>query len=555
MAEGSVADRDSYVGELKPAPSTMFDLPGEMAGRCRAFDWAATPLGPVSSWSVSLRTVASAVLASRNPMLLFWGPRLVQIYNDAFRPSLGVEIGPAARHPRALGMGAAEFWTDVWHVVGTQIDGVMTRGEAVWFEDLYLPIERNGSLDDAWWTYSYSPVLDDDGRIGGTLVVCIETTKTVRARRELEAERARSAGILEAMTDGYFLLDAEFRFLAVNAAMCRHTQTVREAMIGAYIWDVFTEGRGSAFDREYIRVASTGVESHFLHEYRDDRIELIAEVDAYPAPGGGVAVFWRDVTARERARVERERLLEETQAARADAERANRAKSDFLAVMSHELRTPLNAIGGYTELLEMGVQGPLTVEQQMSIERIQRSQRHLLGLINEVLNYAKIDAGSVQFDIVDVRIHQLLASCEELITPQMRAKQLDFEVQPCRPEIVARADYDKLQQILLNLLSNAVKFTEPGGRITVDCEAAGERVILRVRDTGRGITSERLENIFEPFVQVDARLTRTQEGVGLGLAISRDLARGMGGEVTAESEIGKGSTFSVVLERGGEDRR
>src|SRR5687768_7097564 len=165
-----------------------------MAERCRNFDWANTSLGPVEEWSQSLRTMASAVLASRNPMLLFWGPRLIQFYNDAFRPSLGPSEGPAPRHPRALGMRAADFWTDVWAVVGPQIEGVMTRGEAVWFENLYLPIERgNGVLDDAWWTYSYSPVRDDDGSINGTLVVCMETTSAVKARATVEFERNRLA--------------------------------------------------------------------------------------------------------------------------------------------------------------------------------------------------------------------------------------------------------------------------------------------------------------------------------------------------------------------------
>src|ERR1043165_807439 len=181
--------------------AAIFAGKGEMSARCRAFDWASTPLGPLNGWSLSLRTIADVVLASRNPMLLFWGPVLIQLYNDAFRPSLGSSSGPHARHPRALGMRAADFWTDVWAVVGPQIDGVMKRGEAVWFENLHLPIERDGRSDDAWWTYSYSPVRDDDGRINGTLVVCLETTASVRAIEALEAEHAKYVGLFERMAD------------------------------------------------------------------------------------------------------------------------------------------------------------------------------------------------------------------------------------------------------------------------------------------------------------------------------------------------------------------
>ena len=404
------ADRDA----------SLFAGAGEMSRRCREFDWASTPLGPTPSWSVSLRTMADAVLASRNPMLLFWGPELVQIYNDAFRPSLGSEDGEFARHPRALGMPAAKFWTDVWEVVGPQIEGVMTRGEAVWFENLHLPIERDGKLDDAWWTYSYSPVRDDDGRINGTLVVCLETTATVRA-----------------------VMDA---------------------------------------------------------------IE-----------------------------------------ARASAEAANRAKSDFLAMMSHELRTPLNAIGGYADLIELGVHGAVTPEQRTALQRIQSSQRHLLGLINGVLNYAKIDAGAVHYLVENVLLDETINTCEALVTPQARTKGLELRRPQCPKDLMARADREKVQQVVLNLLSNAVKFTEKGA-ITLECGSGDNgTVFIRVTDTGRGIAPDRIESVFQPFVQIEATLTRASEGVGLGLAISRDLARGMGGDLSAASQIGRGSIFTLTL--------
>ena len=237
------------------------------------------------------------------------------------------------------------------------------------------------------------------------------------------------------------------------------------------------------------------------------------------------------------------RLAERTGA----AEEANRVKSEFLATMSHELRTPLNAIGGYAELIEMGVRGPITPQQREDLLRIQASQRHLLGLINEVLNYAKLETGSVHYELDDVAVRGILAAAEALVAPQAQARGLVLEVFTCGEELVVRADADKLLQILANLLSNAVKFTPPGGRVTLWCGLEDGAVLFRVSDSGIGIPADKLGAIFEPFVQVRSDLTRTAEGTGLGLAISRDLARGMGGELVAASEVGKGSTFCLSL--------
>ncbi|HET7457808.1 MAG TPA: ATP-binding protein [Gemmatimonadaceae bacterium] len=646
MADAKVAE--VFVGE------------GEMATRCRAFDWSATPLGPVESWSHSLRTTVGTLLASRHPMFLWWGPELVQIYNDAYRPSLG----EGDRHPRALGARGRDFWTDIWDAIGPQIAQVMSGGAATWHEDQYLPIERNGRTEDVWWTYGYSPVRDDDGCVGGTLVVCQETTARVRAF----AERDR---LLESMTDAFAAFDDEWRYTFVNAAAERLLGRSRDDLLGRVVWDVFPEAReGPAWDNAQIARYEQRVSEY---EFLLSSIGKQIRARNYPLPGGGVAAVFSDVTAERRAAMERDRLagvmessadfigvaspdgqaihvneagrrmvglpdmdavrrtrvvdyffpedraffegtilpgmqagrwkgetrfrhfvtgasvpvlydafrvtdprtgaligygtvtrdlterdqlVREAERARADAEdaraeaeAANRAKSEFLAVMSHELRTPLNAIGGYAELLELGIRGPVTPEQRQDLARIQKSQRHLLGLINEVLNYTRVERGAVTFQMDDVLLDETLAACEALTAPQMRAKRLEYHYGGCDPRITVRADAEKVQQIVLNLLTNAIKFTEPGGAVRLDCDATDDSVTVAVRDTGRGISPEQFDRVFEPFVQVDARLTRTKEGVGLGLAISRDLARGMGGDLTVESQVGVGSVFRLVLPR------
>ena len=253
----------------------------------------------------------------------------------------------------------------------------------------------------------------------------------------------------------------------------------------------------------------------------------------------------------ELANEELQRISIEAQEARDAAQQANRAKSDFLATMSHELRTPLNAIGGYADIMQLGIYGEVNEKQKDALRRIVRSQQVLLALINDVLNFAKLDAGQVRFRLTDVPLASALAGVEPLIAPQLGAKRLAYRVERCSDDVTVRADQDKLQQIILNLLSNAIKFTSPEGTITMDCTIEGDQVLVSVRDSGVGIPAERLDAIFDPFVQVDRALNRPHEGVGLGLSISRDLARGMAGRLEVTSTVGVGSVFTLRLPKGG----
>jgi PAS domain S-box-containing protein len=243
---------------------------------------------------------------------------------------------------------------------------------------------------------------------------------------------------------------------------------------------------------------------------------------------------------------------EEAEHLRVVADRASRAKSDFLAMISHELRTPLNAIGGYLQILELGIPGPVTEAQRDILGRLDQSSRHLLRLINEVLDLARIESGRVDYEITATAASDLLASVMPMIEPQLAGKDLHFSFDVPR-ELVVHADVEKGQQILLNLLSNAVKFTPAGGRVAVTASRSTESVAyidIAVSDTGIGIPAEQLESIFQPFVQVEGGMTRPAEGSGLGLAISRDLARGMGGNVFVESTVGAGSRFTLRLPAG-----
>jgi signal transduction histidine kinase len=300
-------------------------------------------------------------------------------------------------------------------------------------------------------------------------------------------------------------------------------------------------------------MATLGVWHDHPHNWSDREVTLVREVAARVWPALENARLFTDAQA---ARAEAEDRARELEASNlelvrlaAEAEAANRAKSDFLAVMSHELRTPLNAILGYIRIIEMGIHGPVTEGQRESLDKVVQNQTRLLALITDILDYAKLESGQLRLTTGNVSVRTLLDGAEAAILPLAHAKGIAYEsCADCEP-MTLRADPERVQQILLNLLSNAVKFTDPGGSIRVRWEPSGWFGVIHVHDTGRGIPASKLERIFEPFVQVDAALTRTEEGVGLGLAISRDLARTMGGDLTVESVEGGGSTFTLALPR------
>ncbi|HKG95966.1 MAG TPA: PAS domain S-box protein [Gemmatimonadaceae bacterium] len=405
-----------------------------------------------------------------------------------------------------------------------------------------------------YYDLTVDPLRDAAGEVAGVICAQIDVTERRRyitERRRAEEALSMQARVLESMREGVSVTNEAGVIVYTNPAEDEMFGYARGELVGQHVTvqNTYPPDENQRIVAEVIaQLKATGEWVGEWQNRRKDGTPFVTRARITAIELGGRA-HWvcvqEDVTERKRA----DEALRE---AKETAEAASRAKSEFLAVMSHELRTPLNAIGGYVELLEMGVRGALEPGQLADLERIRVNQRRLLGLINDVLNYAKVDAGRVEYVIRPAPVREALDATEPVIQPLAAAKGVALEVEACDQALVAVADPDKVQQVLVNLLSNAVKFTEPGGRVSVACEddPAARAVRVRVRDTGVGIPADRLDAIFDPFVQVDTRLTRTAGGTGLGLAISRELARGMGGELTAESRVGEGSTFTLTLRRG-----
>ena len=389
--------------------------------------------------------------------------------------------------------------------------------------------------------------LDASGAVQRMVGSSQDITASHAAEQALRESEARFRRLFVESPLPMWIFDVEsFRFLDANHAALRQYGYSLEELLAMRVSEIRPPEAVPEFEQMVRRSVKAGTEVRGLFRHRrKDGTEMDVEVTTQAADFNGRnarLVLAADVT-------EREQLLRAEREARTVAEQANKAKTDFLATMSHELRTPLNAIGGYAELLELGIHGPLSDKQVDAVQRIRRSQRHLLGLINDVLNFAKLSAGRVDYNLREVRVQDVLDALEPLVSVTMEKRSQRYEQVGCEDGLRVLADEEKLQQVLLNLLSNAIKFTPPGGRIRVECEARGDQVRISVRDSGPGVPEDRQEQIFEPFVQVNRALNAPHEGTGLGLSISRDLAVAMRGMLTVENQAGGGARFTLSLPR------
>ncbi|MDB4906625.1 MAG: sensor protein [Gemmatimonadetes bacterium] len=380
----------------------------------------------------------------------------------------------------------------------------------------------------------------------------------------------RVMAVIEGMSDAFIALGPDWRITYVNGEAARLNGVDADSLIGRNHWEQWPETVGSEVERQYQHVSRERVPVQFEHEYRYEHQVVWHDIRAYPADDGGLVVFYRDISPRRWLELERERFASELVATNARAlaamraaQEASLAKSRFLANTSHEIRTPLNAIIGYAELLEMGLAGSLAPQQQHYIHRVQATSRHLLSLINDVLDLSKIEAGAMHAASEPGNIADIVRSSLELVEPQANERTLRVTNGcPANARRTYIGDAERVRQVLVNLLSNAIRFTEPGGRLTVTCGYAehamedaivthdGPFVYVRVEDTGIGIADDEIAHIWDAFVQVDEKKTRKVGGSGLGLTISRHLARLMGGDVTVHSRAGVGSSFVLWLPAG-----
>jgi hypothetical protein len=460
------------------------------------------------------------------------------------------------------------------------------------FEDEGWRLRKDGSR--FWANVVITALRDANGELTGFAKVTRDLTERRNSEEALRLSEQNFRLLVEGVRDyAIYMLDPHGRVATWNAGSERIKGYVASEIIGHYFGEFYPPPDVASHKPEqHLAIAtSTGRFEEEGWRVRNDGTRFWASVvitSLRDSSGRlvGFAKVTRDLTerraAQERALADARRVAAE-EAKRTEAEsrelelrqlaaelhrqkaeleartndahesqrradHANRVKSDFLAAMSHELRTPLNAIGGYADLLMMELSGPVTAQQQEQLGRIKRSQEHLLGIINDILNFSRVEAGQLTYDLSSVAIHDVIHTVVRMLTPQAAAKNIELSALTCAPEATAWADQLKTEQVLLNLVGNAIKFTPAGGSVAVSCEQLdGDSVALHVADTGRGIPADQQEVVFEPFVQVGRSLTSAPEGAGLGLAISRDLARAMGGDIRVESQVDVGSKFTLIL--------
>lgn len=575
-----MTDRVGAEAASDPAGSP-FVGDSEMAARMRAFDWSSSLLGPADRWPQSLRTAVSICLSSRYPMVIWWGPDLVLLYNDAWIPILGPR-----KHPRALGHPGSEVWPEMWHIIGEQLNSVLATGEATWSRDQLLPAMRFGYLEEAYFTYSYSAIHDETGAVGGAFTAVTETTQrviserrsgTLRSLGEATARAAMQSGAtMETVCTAALrsLADerADLPFAAVFSVSADRSAVAILEATGLADPSVLSE-----LQPQVLNAVATGDAMRMIavdEVCRDQVLPGAGPVGDLPPlsavvipvqradDGGAAAVLlagltpYREVDDEFRAFLELvgtqisravgDALSYQAQRRRAEAlAELDKAKSEFFANVSHEFRTPLTLIAGPAhDLLDNGES--LDPAERQRVEVIARNAGRLRRLVDDLLDFATIEAGRKppEKEYVDLTAatRELVASFAPAIAHAGLELRRDIAPLP-HPVLV---DVSMWEKIVLNLLSNALKYTL-AGYIAVDLHQHGEVVRLAVTDSGIGIPSADQPKVFERFHRVRGQSGRSHEGAGIGRALVSELVRLHEGTIDVQSQEGVGSTFTVEL--------
>jgi signal transduction histidine kinase len=556
-----------------------------MGALMRALDWSKTPVGPVETWPQSLRTVLSILLTSRHPIFIWWGKELVQFYNDGYRPILG-----ATKHPKALGQRGREGWTEIWDVISPMIESVMERGESTFIQDGLLCLDRNGYLEEAYFTYAYSPIQDESGGTGGVFVACSESTERILSERRLQTLRELSGATSELKSEEAVYREAAgvltrnphdvpFALLYLTDARDQTTRLVGTVGMepGSAAAPLVLDPNDARAPWPWATVVRTG-EAVLVDalpsslgplpggpwpEAASSALVLPLSAPGQEAPAGMLVAGisprkaldakyrgFLELTATHIANAITHARAFEQEKRRAEMLAAlDRAKTDFFSNVSHEFRTPLTLLLGPVEDSLADTEQPLPPRQRERQEVIRRNAQRLQRLVNTLLDFSRIEAGRMRARFRPTDLAALTADLASTFRSTLERAGLKLVVD-CPPlPAPVYVDRDMWEQIVLNLLSNAFKFTFEG-EVRLTLEPEGEHVRLTVTDTGTGIPSGELPHLFERFHRVRGARGRTLEGSGIGLALVKELVKQHGGTVAARSREGQGSSFTVSLPLG-----
>lgn len=560
---------------------------GDMGALMRSLDWSQTPIGPVESWSPALQMMVRTLLVNRFPMLLWWGPEYIQLYNDAYRPI------PGTKHPRSMTQSAQECWPEIWHKIGPLIDTPFHGGPATWMDDILLEVHRHGFVEETHFTIAYSPVPDETapGGIGGVLATVNEITGQVVGERRMvvlrdlgtrpaDTRNAEDACIVAARTLAAHPKDVPFALLYLTDADGRHARLAGVAGVPAgeaisppiialnpadhSAWPLadvrrteetrLVTGLGKRFPWVPAGPWADPPDTAVILPVRSNKAHdvtgfLVAGISARLPLDDSYRGFLDLAAAQIATAIANARAYEEEKRRAEALTELDRAKTAFFSNVSHEFRTPLTLMLGPVEDLLAGGNGDLSAPQRERLEVAHRNAMRLQKLVNTLLDFSRIEAGRAQASYEPVDLSALTTDLASNFRSACAKAGLELRVD-CPPlSELAYVDRDMWEKIVLNLLSNAFKYTMVG-EIEVSLREAKSQVILAVRDTGDGIPREQMVHLFERFHRVEGARGRTHEGTGIGLALVRELARLHGGDVRAESEPGKGSTFTVTIPRG-----